>query len=312
MHMPRYAASDPEVALLPPWWAPHRDDERAVLDRVEELRGVRPKPWLGTDALGRDLLARCLLGGAISLGVGIIAATIAMVIGTLFGSIAAFTGGKIDAIMMRAVDVMYGLPSVLLVVLLAVAVEGLGERGDVVFPQENTTGHPVGTSATVVVEPPAWARLLQDHRTAINLVTLVVAIGGVSWLTLARVVRGQVLSLKAQPFMEACRTMGMPWGRQFTRHLLPNLIGPVIVYGTLAVPAAILAESFLSFLGIGVHEPVPSWGNLAAAGQGELNPVRSRWWLLAWPCVLLAVTLISLSVAGERMRVKFDPKGSGR
>jgi oligopeptide transport system permease protein len=117
-----------------------------------------------------------------------------------------------------------------------------------------------------------------------------------------------VLSLKAQPFMEACRAMGMGPMRQFTRHLLPNLLGPIIVYATLTVPTAILSESFLSFLGIGVREPLPSWGNLAAAGLSELNVVRARWWLLLWPCLFIAITLLSLNFVGESLREKFDPK----
>ncbi len=125
---------------------------------------------------------------------------------------------------------------------------------------------------------------------------------------MARVVRGQVLSLKARPFIEACRAIGVPPSRVFVRHLLPNLAGPIIVYATLAVPQAILQESFLSFLGIGVKPPLPSWGNLAAEGLSELNPVRSHWWLLLFPCVLLGGTLLSLNVLGESLRERFDPR----
>src|SRR5690606_14880397 len=129
-----------------------------------------------------------------------------------------------------------------------------------------------------------------------------------SWLTMARVVRGQVLSLKNQPFMEAARAMGVPVRGQFVRHLLPNLVGPIIVYATLTVPQAILQESFLSFLGIGIQPPVPSWGNLVAEGLTQLNPVESRWWLLLWPCLLLAVTLLALNFIGEGLREAFDPR----
>jgi oligopeptide transport system permease protein len=149
-------------------------------------------------------------------------------------------------------------------------------------------------------------------RSVVDVVVLLVAIGGVSWLTMARVVRGQVLSLKSQPFMEAARAMGVGWFGQFRRHLLPNLVGPIIVYATLTVPQAILQESFLSFLGIGVKPPLPSWGNLAADGLSELNPVRSNWWLLAFPCVLLGMTLLALNVLGEGMREAFDPKRGRR
>ena len=137
---------------------------------------------------------------------------------------------------------------------------------------------------------------------------LLVAIGGVSWLTMARVVRGQVLSLKGQPFIEAARAMGVGWFGQFHRHLLPNLVGPIIVYATLMVPQAILQESFLSFLGIGVKPPLPSWGNLAAEGLPELNLYKSYWWLLAFPCLLLGSTLLALNFVGEMLRERFDPK----
>jgi len=147
-------------------------------------------------------------------------------------------------------------------------------------------------------------------RQWIGLATLFVAIGGVGWLTLARIVRGQVLSLRSRPFMEACEALGVPRRRRFLRHVLPNLAGPVLVYAALAVPTAMLAESFLSFLGIGVQEPLPSWGNLASEGLQELNPFRSRWWLLAAPCAALSATLLALNLVGDHVRRGFDP-GSG-
>ncbi len=144
--------------------------------------------------------------------------------------------------------------------------------------------------------------------TMLDVLTLLVAIAAVSWLTVARVVRGQVLSLKEQPFVEAARAMGAPAWWVFAKHLIPNLIGPIVVYATLAVPQAILQESFLSFLGIGVKPPLPSWGNLAADGLGELNTYRSHWWLLFFPCLLLGITLLALNFVGEGLREAFDPK----
>jgi len=276
----RFEATAPEEALLPPFWAAHTAGEAERRDRAIEAGAGRHV--LGTDLLGRDLLLRCLTGGGISLAIGLSAATIAVLIGTLYGSLAGYFGGRTDSIMMRAVDILYGLPNILLVVLLAVAVDGLISR--------------VG------------ADLAPGARQLINVLTLLVAIGGVTWLTMARVIRGQVLSLKAQPFMEACRATGVPLRRQFTHHLLPNLLGPIVVYATLTVPAAILSESFLSFLGIGVREPLPSWGNLAAAGLSELNVVRSRWWLLFWPCLFIALTLLALNFVGEGLREALDPK----
>lgn len=225
---------------------------------------------------------RCLAGGGISLTIGLAAALVAVLIGTTYGTVSGYFGGRVDAIMMRIVDILYGLPNVLLVVLLAVAVDGLLER----------TG----------AEPAPAARQI------INVATLLIAIGSVIWLTMARVIRGQVLSLKQQAFMEACLATGVPLRQQFLRHLLPNLLGPIIVYATLTVPTAILSESFLSFLGIGVREPLPSWGNLAAAGLNELNIVRSRWWLLLWPCLFIALALLALNSAGEGLREALDPK----
>jgi ABC-type dipeptide/oligopeptide/nickel transport system permease subunit len=183
---------------------------------------------------------------------------------------------------MRIVDILYGLPTILLVVLLAVASDGLIDR--------------------------SGRDLSPGVRGMISLGTLLLAISGVSWLTMARVIRGQVLSLRQQPFMEACRATGVPLHRQFLFHLLPNLTGPIIVYATLTVPAAILSESFLSFLGIGVREPLPSWGNLASAGLSELNTVRVRWWLLFWPCLFIGITLLALNFVGESLRQVIDPR----
>jgi oligopeptide transport system permease protein len=289
---PRYAATNPDHAMLAPFWAPGgaEPNEGAIASGA-----ARSSFWpvLGTDRLGRDLFVRCLAGGGISLGVGLAAAMIAVCIGTLYGTLAGACGGRMDAFMMRIVDVLYGLPYSLLVVLLAVAVDGLLAR-DWAANSNAPTG---AASQSFLVD-----------RTFLNLVTLLVAIGGVSWLTMARVIRGQVLSLKQQPFMEACRAIGVPARRQFVRHLLPNLLGPIIVYATLTVPAAILSESFLSFLGIGVQEPLPSWGNLAAAGLSELNTVRVRWWLLLFPCLFIGLTLLALNFVGEGLRDRLDPK----
>lgn len=276
----RFEASNLRLSLLPPSWLAPKD----VTDQVEAARAAGqfvPSMLLGTDRLGRDLLARCLAGGAISLTVGICAALLTVALGTAYGLASGYAGGRIDSVMMRTVDILYGLPSLLLVVLLALGVEGGIER----------IGWKPGETARRVLE----------------LVVLFLALGGVGWLTMARVIRGQVLSLRAQPFMEACRALGVSPLAQCTRHLLPNLIAPIIVYAALAVPAAILMESFLAFLGIGVREPLPSWGNLAADGLGEVNLVASRWWILLWPCVLVALTLLALNFLGDGLRQRWDP-----
>jgi oligopeptide transport system permease protein len=233
--------------------------------------------WFGTDQLGRSLLGRVLLGGAISLTIGVAAAGIAVVLGVGVGMVAGYRGGWVDALLMRTVDVLYGLPYILMIVLLKLA-----------------------------LEPPLRTVM---HVTAANLVVLFLAIGLVSWLTMARVVRGQVLSLRAQPFIESCRASGLPEWRIFAKHLFPNLAGPILVYATLTVPQAILQESFLSFLGIGIQPPLPTWGSLAAEGLlPALNTVNHRWWLLVIPCVVLGVTLLALNFLGDGLRDVFDPR----
>jgi len=416
----RYNAGSAEYGRLPPWWAV--SDESALklnalvpVETVEDIaaevgmtyREVRQSTdgeaarsmrehWpyegnrfamiLGTDVLGRSLLYRVMTGGGISLGIGLSAAIISVLIGTLYGAIAGYAGGKTDAAMMRIVDVLFGLPYILLVVLLAVASDAAideyvtrqkartswtkqqelvlssdasgvkaTETQISVWRAEPYEGGQSPLSALVVdlgltdvvteleaaneaaraeaatdeeaelivlanaevldamayrVRPP---RDLSDStRLVLDLVVLLVAIGGVSWLTMARVIRGQVLSLKNLPFIEAARSAGAPTRRIFVVHLLPNLLGPIIVYATLTVPLAILQESFLSFLGIGVKPPLPSWGNLAADGLNELNPYESLWWLILFPCLLLGATLLALNFVGEGLREAFDPKRGRR
>ena len=232
----------------------------------------------GTDRLGRSLLGRCLLGGTISLSVGLAAAGISVVLGLAVGLIAGYRGGWIDALLMRSVDILYGLPYVLLIILFKIALD----------------------------DP--LTKWLGSSRAA-NLVVLFLAIGLVSWLTMARVVRGQVLSLRSQPFVEAARAAGLSEPRIFLRHLLPNLVGPIVVYASLTIPQAILQESFLSFLGIGIAPPMPSWGALASEGlTPALNTVNSQWWMLLFPCLLLAVTLLCLNFLGDGLRDVFDPR----
>lgn len=244
---------------------------------------------LGTDLLGRSIIWRCLLGGAISLGIGGAAAAISVVIGVLWGAIAGYVGGRVDSFLMRVVDVLYGLPYVLLVVLVNLAIKP----------------HIQKLASLVCSE--------QNAKIAGDITTLLLAIGGVSWLTMARVIRGQVLSLRAQPFIEAARALGLGPRRTFFNHLLPNLVGPIIVYATLTVPSAILQESFLSFLGIGIQPPLPSWGNLASDGLNELHKLghsygKIHWWLMLWPCLLLGLTLLALNFLGDALRTRLDPR----
>jgi oligopeptide transport system permease protein len=353
----RYKHGDLAASLLPPFWAAHDENERerllaaatsaaadniyahrraevgpdAVIDEDQlprpteaQINAATPRHWLGTDKLGRDLLIRLLAGGGVSIGIGLSAAAISVLLGTLYGAIAGYIGGRADAIMMRIVDVLYGLPYILLVVLLAVAGDAL--LGNYISREPARRAYVTQAMRALEREPaaaiPAARERLEAEardrypprevsdatRTIYEVGVLLVAIGGVSWLTMSRVIRGQVLSLRSQPFMEAARAIGTPVPVQFLRHLLPNLLGPIIVYATLTVPQAILQESFLSFLGIGVRPPLPSWGNLASDGLVELNPVRIRWWLIVCPCLLLAVTLLSLNFVGEGLREALDPR----
>lgn len=276
------------------WWTANPRSE-LYYDRQDDaitLQSPRAQPLamlFGTDTLGRGLLGRCLLGGVISLTIGLGSAAISVALGVAVGLLAGYRGGWVDAVLMRSVDVLYGLPYILLVILFKIALEAPLTKLVTFFQ----FGDSHWFSATM----------------AANLLVLFFAIGLVSWLTMARVIRGQVLSLRAQPFIEACRAIGVGEMRIFMRHLLPNLVGPITVYATLTVPVAILEESFLSFLGIGVQAPLPTWGSLASEGLSKaLNPINSRPWLLVIPCIFLGVTLLALNFVGDGLRDVFDPK----
>jgi oligopeptide transport system permease protein len=282
-HGRRFEQTNVLAALLPPSWWFHSEEQ---LQQIEVLKQNQYwYSWFGTDQLGRNLFARCIIGGAISIGVGLFAACIAVIVGTTWGTIAGLCGGKVDAAMMRIVDVFYGLPSVMLVVLITVA------------------------STTILHQQNSTSPFIQEF---VQVLALLIAIGIVSWLTVSRVIRGQVRSLTSRPSMEACKIVGVGPIRTFTHHLLPALLGTIVVYATLTVPTAILSEAFLSFLGIGIREPLPSWGNLASDGLSQLNPVHSRWWLLFWPCISIATTLVLMNWFGQSLRRKVDPTTATR
>ena len=241
----------------------------------------------GYDMLGRSLLWRCMFGGVLSLGIGLASAAISVIIGTTWGMVSGWYGGKVDNIMMRIVDILYGLPYILLVILFKIAFEK---------PLADNLG---------------WLADKVNLRADLlaNFIILFAAIGGISWLNMARVIRGQVLSLKSRPFIEACRAIGLPTSKIFTRHLIPNLAGPIIVYATLTVPQAILQESFLSFIGIGIQAPMPTWGSLAGESVKAINTVESFWWMVVFPSGFLGITLLCLNFIGDGMRDALDPRG---
>jgi oligopeptide transport system permease protein len=222
---------------------------------------------MGTDNAGRDQLARVLQGGQISLFVGIISTLVSLLIGVTYGAIAGYFGGRLDNVMMRFVDVLYSLPYVILVIVLLSMFRSQTPRG--------------------------------------QLILLFIAIGSVSWLTMARIVRGQVLSLKNQEFVLAARATGVSGPRIIFRHLIPNTLGPVIVYATLTIPQIMLTEAFLSFLGFGVQAPLSSWGSLAAEGVQNIGVFP---WQLIFPGVTMALTLFSLNFLGDGLRDALDPQ----
>lgn len=240
---------------------------------------------MGTDDAGRDLLARVLQGGRISLMVGIISTFVSLLVGVSYGAIAGFLGGRIDNLMMRIVDIIYAIPYILIVIVLLS-----------VFGGPNT---------------PEWIKWLSTNvggagnQGLSQIFLLFFALGLVSWLTMARVVRGQILSLKNQEFVLAARATGVSTFGIIFRHLVPNALGPVIVYATLTVPSVMLTEAFLSFLGLGVQAPYASWGSLADSGIKNLAIFP---WQLIFPGITMAFTLFSLNFLGDGIRDALDPQ----
>ncbi len=241
---PAWSAFDPETI--------HWDD-MAV--------GPDGRYWFGTDVMGRDLFIRTMLGGQTSLLVGLVATVVSVLLGVTYGLIAGFMGGRVDAVMMRLVDVLYALPFLFLVILLLVF---FGQHIELLF----------------------------------------MAIGGYIWLDMARIVRGQTLSLKQQAFVESAYAIGQLPANILIRHILPNLVGVVIVYATLTIPQVIMIESFLSFLGLGIQEPMTSWGTLVNEGAENLNMAP---WSLLYPALFLSLTLVGFNLLGDGLRDHWDP-----
>ncbi len=241
---------------------------------------------LGADRLGRDVLSRIIHGTRVSMFVAITAATISFLIGISYGLIAGYSPPRVDNAMMRIVDVMYAYPSLILIILLQVFLTAIGQQKS--------------------EELSAWERLLValDRRSG-GLFFVFFAIGAVNWLNMARLTRGQTLHFKEQDFVAAARVTGVTNGKIMRRHLLPNVIGPCIVAETLAIPAYISTEAFLSFIGLGVQPPVPSWGSMIADGYGAL---RSAPHVIVFPALALSLTMLAFNFLGDALRDALDPK----
>ncbi|MDG1684166.1 MAG: ABC transporter permease [Luminiphilus sp.] len=249
------------VALLTPWIAPY------IYEAQNLDLGASPpssQHWLGTDIFGRDVLTQIMYGGRISLAVGFIATAVALLIGVTWGAIAGYAGGRLDAVMMRLVDILYALPFMIFIVLLMV-----------VFGR--------------------------------NILLLFLAIGAVEWLTMARIMRSQVQSLRQQEFVEAAVSVGLSPAAIIRKHIVPNALGPIIVYTTLTIPSVMLLEAFLSFLGLGIQPPATSWGLLISYGAETMEEYP---WLLIFPGCALTLTLFSLNFLGDGLRDALDVRGS--
>lgn len=231
---------------------------------------------MGTDSKGRDLFSRIVWGGRVSLWVGFIAALISLIMGIGWGALAGYVGGAVDQIMMRIVDIFYSIPFVVVVIYVI----------------------------SLIQEYEASLRTMGIDRIAV----LYVLVGLIYWLTMARIVRGQVLSLRERDFVHAARALGASHLRIIVAHLVPNILGVAVVYLTLTIPRAMLFEAFISFVGLGVEPPDVSWGLLASDSVSVINPINIYWWLVVFPGAALTLTLLSLNVLGDALRDRLDPK----
>lgn len=254
---------------------------QAELERMASGESVFPH-FLGTDSLGRDITARLMMGSRISLLVGLVASILVLIIGSLYGSIAGYFGGKVDMIMMRVVDIIYTVPDILIIILLMVTLK---------YPLQDLANNVPGF---------AWINTI-----GIGLISIFIVFSLLYWVGMARIVRGQILTLKEQEYVTAARALGASHRRIIGKHLLTNCMGPLIVTTTLQIPSAIFTESFLSFIGIGVQAPMPSLGSMAANAIGGIYSYPHR---LFAPAIMISLIILSFNLLGDGLRDAFDPK----
>ncbi len=243
--------------------------------------------WLGADQLGRDLLTRTMYGARVSLAVAVVAALVSLVIGVTYGIVAGYFGGRTDEVMMRIVDFLYGLPIIIVVILMQVYFKAMARRG-------------VDTGVVGII--------LDINDAMGGLLFVFVAIGALNWIGMARIARGQTLSYKQKEFVEAARGTGASSRRILSTHLLPNILGPCIVQETLQIPGYILLEAFLSFIGLGVDAPTPSWGIMINEG---FQALRSYPHIILVPSIALTLTVLAFNFVGDGLRDAFDPRLRG-
>jgi oligopeptide transport system permease protein len=284
------------IAIFADVVAPRPYDSGALVDNNLPPGAVSQDPKLegfryvlGADQLGRDILSRIIYGARISLSVAFIGSAVAFAIGLIYGLISGYSGGFLDNAMMRLVDIIYGYPFVIFLVLMQVYFKGLSRQ------HERTGGEMAGLASTLVRANNAMGGALFIY----------IAMGAVGWLTMARLVRSQVLAYKEKEFIEAARCIGVGHGRTLFRHILPNIIGPCIVAVTLAVPGFIFAEAFLSFIGLGINPPMPSWGGMINDG---VKALRAHPHLITYPAIALSLTTLAFNFLGDGLRDALDPR----